>query len=112
MNTQLATMQIRLNEWAEIIKDRCASGLFVDEYCKQHNLSRNAYYYWLRKVKAAALEQAGFVEIPLPKPDTPASEPSHFNTEMVIKTRGIELNVNSGTPAYLLAKALEVISHA
>ncbi len=67
MNTKLATTQIRLTEWASIIKDCRASGLKVDEYCQQHNLSRDAYYYWLRKVKAAALQQAGFVELPAPE---------------------------------------------
>lgn len=60
MNTKLATRQIRLNEWAAIIKDCKASGQKVDIYCEQHGLSRDAYYYWLRKVKEAALTQAGF----------------------------------------------------
>ena len=64
MNTKLATRQIRLNEWAVIIKDCKASGQKVDIYCEQHGLSRDAYYYWLRKVKEAALTQAGFVELP------------------------------------------------
>ena len=64
MNTRLATRQIRLNEWAAIIKDCKASGQKVDIYCEQHGLSRDAYYYWLRKVKEAALTQAGFVELP------------------------------------------------
>ncbi len=55
MDTQLATNQIRLSEWTSIIKDRCQSGLKVEEYCKQHHLSRHAYYYWLRKVKIILL---------------------------------------------------------
>lgn len=46
MDTRLATNQIRLSEWTRIIKDRCQSGLKVDEYCEQHHLSRHAYYYW------------------------------------------------------------------
>lgn len=36
----------------------------MDIYCEQHGLSRDAYYYWLRKVKEAALKQAGFVGLP------------------------------------------------
>lgn len=32
MNTKLATRQIRLNEWAAVIKDCKASGLKVDTY--------------------------------------------------------------------------------
>ena len=61
MNTKLATSRMRTGQWADIIKDCKESGLKVDDYCAQHGLSRNAYFYWLRKVKEAALMQSGFV---------------------------------------------------
>ena len=60
MDTKLATQQIRIQQWAAIIKDRISSGLKVDDYCRQHDISRDAYYYWLRKVKEAALTQSGY----------------------------------------------------
>ena len=63
MNTKLATSRMRTGQWADIIKDCKESGLKVDDYCAQHGLSRNAYFYWLRKVKEAALTQSGFVEV-------------------------------------------------
>ena len=47
MNTKLATSRIRTGQWADIIKDCKESGLKVDDYCAQHGLSRNAYFYWL-----------------------------------------------------------------
>jgi len=110
MNTKLATTQIRINEWAAIIKDCKASGMKVDEYCQQHAISRDAYYYWLRKVKEAALQQAGFVELPVPenKP-TPATD---FAVQMVVKVAGTELGINNETPTELLVRILEVIRHA
>ena len=43
--------------WADIIKDCKESGLKVDDYCAQHDLSGNAYFYWLRKVKEAPLRR-------------------------------------------------------
>ena len=63
MDTKLATIQIRTKQWASIIQDCRSSGLKVDDYCEQHSLLRNAYYYWQRKVKEAVLSQAGFVGI-------------------------------------------------
>ncbi|WP_455026116.1 IS66 family insertion sequence element accessory protein TnpA [Oribacterium sinus] len=63
MNTKLATSRMRTGQWADIIKDRKESGLKVDDYCAQRGLSRNAYFYWLRKVKESALKQGGFVEV-------------------------------------------------
>ena len=66
MNTKLATAQIRLQNWMVTIRDRQNSGLSVKDYCQQNHISKDAYYYWLRKIKAAALEESGFVEINQP----------------------------------------------
>ena len=115
MNTKLATTQIRLNEWAAVIKDCKASGLKVDEYCQQHNLSRDAYYYWLRKVKAAALKQAGFVELTAPEGGSCSSggtAATSFTAQMTIKAGNLELGVSNETPSELLSRVLEVIRRA
>ena len=102
INTTLATRQIRLHEWAAIIKDCKASGEKVDIYCEQHGLSRDAYYYWLRKVKEAALKQAGFVELPVLKPEQPPSKTvekgsSAFEIQMITKIKEIEFYVNENS---------------
>lgn len=112
MNTKLATTQIRLNEWAAVIKDCKSSGLKVDEYCQQHNLSRDAYYYWLRKVKAAALQRAGFVELTAPESGSCSSGGSSipaFIAQMTIKAGNLELGISNETPSELLSRVLEVI---
>jgi transposase-like protein len=110
MNTKLATTQIRITEWAAIIKDCKSSGMKVDDYCQQHDISRDTYYYWLRKVKTAALQQAGFVEMPLPEVK-PVPE-TDFTTQLVINTAGNEIRINNDTPAELIARVLDVIRHA
>lgn len=112
MNTKLATRQIRLNEWAAIIKDCKASGQKVDIYCEQHGLSRDAYYYWLRKVKEAALTQAGFVELPaLTSEQIPAKTiekgTSAFETQMIIKINEIEFCVNENSSSELISRMLK-----
>lgn len=40
MDTKVATTQIRIQQWTEIIQDRSTSGLTVDDYCESHGLSR------------------------------------------------------------------------
>lgn len=117
MNTKLATGQIRLHEWAAIIKDCKASGQTVDLYCKQHGLSRDAYYYWLRKVKEAALKQAGFIELPALTPEqtplkTVEKGSSAFETQMIIRINGIEFCVNENSSSELVSRMLEIIRHA
>ena len=100
-----------------IIKDCKASGQKVDIYCEQHGLSRDAYYYWLRKVKEAALTQAGFVELPaLTSEQIPAKTiekgTSAFETQMIIKINEIEFCVNENSSSELISRMLEIIRHA
>ena len=56
MDTRLATTNIRIQQWTAIFKAKDESGLIMDEYCKQNGISRNVYYYWLRRARNAALE--------------------------------------------------------
>lgn len=122
MDTKLATIQIRTKQWASIIQDCRSSGLKVDDYCEQHSLSRNAYYYWQRKVKEAALSQAGFVEIQAETlkaetlkaetglADSPSGSP--FFPQTVLSVNGGSVGINQDTPIPLLSQVLGVIRHA
>ena len=107
MDTKLATKQIRLHEWAGIIKDCKASGMKVDDYCREHDLSRDAYYYWLRKVKNEALKQAGFIEMPSPL----SIQPTAFRPEMTIRISNAELCIDSHTSAELIERVLGALDH-
>lgn len=62
------TKAYRLQTWAEAIKDRGASGLTVDEWCRQNSIRRDQYYYRLRAVRKAASEQMALA--PAIAPDT------------------------------------------
>lgn len=75
-----------------------------------HDISRDAYYYWLRKVKTAALQQAGFVELLMAESKTVLN--TDFTAQMIIKAGGNEIRINNDTPAELIIKVLEVIRHA
>lgn len=73
MNTQtsLVAEQVRLQQWAEQIKDcqNRPADMKVDVWCAQHGLTKANYYYRLRRVREACLtacENVGssFVELP------------------------------------------------
>ena len=49
-DVQSTKKQLHMQQWAAIIEDRIASGLNIDEYCEKNQLSRNSYFYWLRKI--------------------------------------------------------------
>ena len=46
--------EYRLQSWMEIIRECEESGLSNREFCFQRGISEKTYYYWLRKVRAAA----------------------------------------------------------
>jgi transposase-like protein len=116
MDTRLATTNIRIQQWAAVFKAKAESGLTVDEYCDQNGITRNAYYYWLRRVRAAALKntQTTFVELKAPETEAfPQALTSihSFTPQLTIEKNGLVIGVNSNTPKELLALALEAVSY-
>jgi len=84
--------EYRLSHWAEIMRERTASGMSVRSYCKSIGLHENVYYYWQRKLRIAVIEgeETGVVankqnEVSLQKP-----------TEVLCISAGNELSVPPG----------------
>lgn len=48
--------KFRREQWEKLITDCQSSGLKVDKWCEQNQISRHAYYYWLRKIRKQACE--------------------------------------------------------
>jgi transposase-like protein len=64
----------------EIIRECEESGLSNREFCSQRGISEKTYYYWLRKVRAAA---ATVIEPQLVRVDNPTMS----GTEQLIEIR-------------------------
>ena len=47
--------ELRLQNWTEIIRECQESGLTNKEFCAQRGISEKTYYYWLRKIRGAAV---------------------------------------------------------
>jgi transposase-like protein len=48
--------KFRMEQWEKLINDRQNSGLQLDEWCEKNQISRHAYYYWLRKIRKKACQ--------------------------------------------------------
>jgi len=60
MNTRKVAAEYRLSSWAEIIRERNASGMSIREFCKRSGYHEYTYFYWLRKLReATCTELAG-----------------------------------------------------
>ena len=63
--------EIRLQSWARLIAECQSSQMTVRAWCEQQGIVPKTYYYWLRKVRERALENA-----PVPAGSiAPAAEP-------------------------------------
>lgn len=49
---------VNLSHWAQLIGECQNSGLTVKDWCGNNGVSKDQYYYWLRKVRETSL--AGF----------------------------------------------------
>ena len=108
MNTKLATSRMRRGQWADIIKECKESSLKVDDYCAQHGISRNAYFYWLRKLKEAAFTHSGFVEV-RQQVEVSSCYPS---PKLTASLNEIVLGIDENTPMELLANVIKVLKNA
>ncbi len=90
----------RMETWREIIQNCQKSGLSNKAYCQQQGISEKTYYYWLRKLRTAAVEQAA--------PQLMELEPEVGNrTEVLyIRYRGAELTLPAETDIEAIAAVL------
>ena len=60
MDTREVAAEYRMGQWAQMIQARVQSGQSIKEYCASTGISRNAYFYWQRKLReTACAELAG-----------------------------------------------------
>jgi len=115
--TSIVAKQVRLQKWAEQIKDCQArpKGTKVEDWCDLHGISKANYYYRLRCVREACLEQiqhhpTEFVELSLPQhttriPKVTIQEPIEAKSVAILHGPNnitIEL-LSSATPDFLHA---------
>ena len=114
MNTQLVAAQVRLQQWAEVVRMRSGSGLSVEEYCNRQGITTGQYYYWLRKIREATIcQNAGaFVELTEPCSTEEKETDDKFAVQLTIRLNGGIIEVNEKTPPDLLADVIEVMKHA
>ena len=68
MNTREIASEYRLTHWAQVMQERAQSGLSIKAYCKQLGICGNTYFYWQRRVRAAAAAELGLSVCETAKP--------------------------------------------
>ena len=97
--------QFRAEQWAGIIQECQASNQTVTAWCEEHDVGIKAYYYWLRKLRLAAIQKANptalvevskqepavfkKLEVTTPVPNTHAA--------VIIRLNGATVEITEGT---------------
>ena len=58
------TNKYNLEQWTAIIQEQINSGKRVNEWCQENSISRDSFYYRLRKVKLASVQNKTTIETP------------------------------------------------
>ena len=97
--------EVKLAQWAEMVKSRNESGLTVTDWCKQNSINLKTYYYRLKRLRQAVcneIEQHDIVhieptagteiaavKIELSMGDVKISLPDNFNDDTLKRLLGV-----------------------
>ena len=120
INTREIAAEYRLSHWARIMQERTQNGASIKDYCKQIEICQNTYFYWQRKVRAAACEQlptlaqhgliqAGFVEI-VPRELSEELPSVESGPQLRINFSGLQITSDSAYPVEKLATLLRELT--
>ncbi len=108
--------QIRLANWASLIKQRTESGMTVKQWCQANDVNEKSYYYYLKRLRQAALSETpvsndeanissgGFTRIP--------SAQTTSDVALRIKRGSTVIEVSGDAPDTILSFLKEVMIHA
>ncbi|MCG8687537.1 MAG: transposase [Desulfobacterales bacterium] len=109
MDTQKVAANYRLSQWMQIIQRRLDSGQKVKDFCQAEGISKNAYFYWQRKLRNAACTE--LVKTEESMNITPGGwmkltqKQAQYEKEVLgIEINGCHVTVNAETDLELLRK--------
>ena len=119
--TTAVAVQYRLKEWAEQIREcqNRPAGMSVVDWCATHSITKGNYYYRLRCVRQACLEnlppeapvqQIVPVNACLLQQETQSG--SGIQQGLSVSANGFSIHVTESTPMPLLAAVLKVVQDA
>lgn len=115
--------RVQLQRWKALIQERMNSNLTIMEWCKQNNIGKDAYYYWLKQIRKEAVAEAGcsrsvisesnaFVEI-RPAASTEMSvTPTTSQPSALIRRNGLEIELFDGASPAFIRQLLEAVRYA
>lgn len=114
---------VQLQRWKTLIQDRMNSNLKIMEWCEINNVSKDAYYYWLRQIRKEAVAEAklnkpvisesnSFVEIQPVASSVVTSVPIRSKPSAIIRGNCLEIELFDEASPTFIRKLLEAVRYA
>lgn len=113
MDTKKVAAEYRRSQWAQVMQARVDSGQTIKDFCEAEGISRNAYFYWLKKLRESACTELVKKEEPMsisPCWVQLASGPmQQTNEALKIEINGCHITVTAETDHNLLAQVCHTL---
>jgi len=112
MDTKKVTSEYRLSQWMLVIQERQGSGQSIKDFCQANGISRNAYFYWQRKLRKAACAEIAKPEETnnlVPNGWTQLTTTQQMKSMLDIEVGGCHVSVNAETDPELLKTVCRVL---
>lgn len=118
MDTRHVAREVRLAQWAGILRERQDSGLSVRSYCLKQGINEKTYYYWQRRLRETACEgmvvEKGHTFLPSAHNESPifAALPmsgSKNSGSIVVRLNGAEVEIRRGADPAAIDSVLRIV---
>ena len=107
--------KVRLERWAQVMRERSESGESVRAWCETNGINEKTFYYWQRKLRQAACDQINEQEgslqkiglIPAGWAQVTAKKPAEET--LTIEIGRIRIKAGQNTDMDLLAKVCQAL---
>ena len=115
MTSKELAQKVRLEQWAQVMRERSESGESVRAWCASNDINEKTYYYWQRKLRQAACDQITKQEgslqktglIPAGWAQVAARDPAEET--LTIQIGSIMIQATQNTDMALLAKVCRAL---
>ena len=94
--------EVRLKQWAEMVRQRNESGLNVSQWCRQNGINQKTYYYRLNRVRKALCGEVEKHDIVPVRPVCDCHKDTHIRLSMGNATIELPDDFNEDTLKRLL----------
>lgn len=103
-----------MSQWAQVIQARLDSGKSIKDFCLTAGISRNAYFYWQKRLRDAACAELSKSEdsrnlVPNGWVQLAPSQPQQMKATLDIEISGCRVTADADTDPELLIRVCRVL---